>query len=422
MRFFVIKSLTYENLVVSVRKGLWATHRNHERILNEAYLHNDRVVFFFSVNESGHWQGMAVMTSPIHPTMQAPDPALAPQWSAEFSVEWLRLVNMPFSASRSLRNPLNDNWPVSRSRDCQELTPELGKQMVYLVYAAPEVSLNQPQLGGAADNSKPLDHHSILDMPYGAFNSPAGGGPSASPNNPQRLVLGGGASSSPPIHERRAGAAGKRLGQAHFPLLPGPGFMFGCNQHTMEECMSRSLFGLPINMDEPARRVVHPGTTLFLFNMSDKSILGVFEATSPIGHNLEPDAWARGDDGLAGGYGGMESPFPVQVRVRPILEAPPVSESDPEVKAILGGGRNKNRIGPLSQQQCQDLADLMAQRAGVDPSSLGQLRMIQDSIAPATSSPNLGPVGQGRHHPRGVGAPVPPPPGLSLPPSNWRPL
>ena len=38
MRFFVIKSLTYENLVVSVRKGLWATHRNHERILNEAYI------------------------------------------------------------------------------------------------------------------------------------------------------------------------------------------------------------------------------------------------------------------------------------------------------------------------------------------------------------------------------------------------
>jgi hypothetical protein len=52
----VIKSLNVKNLAVSVRRGLWRTHRNNERTLNEAYASSERVVFFFSVNESGHWQ------------------------------------------------------------------------------------------------------------------------------------------------------------------------------------------------------------------------------------------------------------------------------------------------------------------------------------------------------------------------------
>lgn len=33
-------------------------------------------------------------------------------WTAEFSVEWLRLVSLPFPHTRPLRNPLNDNLPI----------------------------------------------------------------------------------------------------------------------------------------------------------------------------------------------------------------------------------------------------------------------------------------------------------------------
>jgi len=35
VRFFVIKSLNYKNLAQSVRRGVWRTHRNNERTLNE---------------------------------------------------------------------------------------------------------------------------------------------------------------------------------------------------------------------------------------------------------------------------------------------------------------------------------------------------------------------------------------------------
>ena len=247
--------------------------------MRPTYRTNDRVVFFFSVNESGHWQDMAIMTSPIRPAMLAADPAMAPHWSAESSVEWVRLVNMPFSASRSLRNPLNGNWPVSRSRDCQELAPELGKLMVCLVYTAPGVSLGPQQSslsttttasgGGSAD---PLDHHSLLDMPYGVFGSPAGvgggsqtGSKTGSPSSTRaRSSSGGSPSGSPSMLCSMSSSSSSR-----FPLVAGPGFMFGCNQNTVEECMSRSLFGLPLHMDDTIRQIVHPGTSLFWYNIND---------------------------------------------------------------------------------------------------------------------------------------------------------
>ncbi|GAB5032322.1 cleavage and polyadenylation specificity factor subunit 4-like protein, partial [Nannochloropsis oceanica] len=107
----------------SVRRGVWRTHRNNERTLNEAFRTCDKVVLFFSVNESGHWQGAAVMSSLIrsqpHPQHLAPLQLLQHHqdgWTAEFSLEWLRLVSLPFPHTRPLRNPLNDNLPISRSR------------------------------------------------------------------------------------------------------------------------------------------------------------------------------------------------------------------------------------------------------------------------------------------------------------------
>jgi hypothetical protein len=33
-----------------------------------------------------------------------------------------------------------------------------------------------------------------------------------------------------------------------WPTMPGPGFIFGCNSQTMNECLGRGLFGLPAHM------------------------------------------------------------------------------------------------------------------------------------------------------------------------------
>lgn len=51
-----MKSSNRENLELSVERGLWATHRNNEAKLNEAFDTCDHVILIFSVNETRHFQ------------------------------------------------------------------------------------------------------------------------------------------------------------------------------------------------------------------------------------------------------------------------------------------------------------------------------------------------------------------------------
>lgn len=90
-KYFVVKSLTVEDLELSVRNGIWATQTHNEEALNKAfkvspvgYLRKiisqnsdnnqsaENVYLIFSANKSGEYFGYARMTSPIND-----DPAAA---------------------------------------------------------------------------------------------------------------------------------------------------------------------------------------------------------------------------------------------------------------------------------------------------------------------------------------------------------
>ncbi|KAI2473549.1 hypothetical protein F4781DRAFT_137462 [Annulohypoxylon bovei var. microspora] len=71
-KFFILKSLTVEDLDLSVRTGVWATQSHNEEVLNSAFKLVDNVYLVFSANKSGEYFGYARMTSPIND-----DPAAA---------------------------------------------------------------------------------------------------------------------------------------------------------------------------------------------------------------------------------------------------------------------------------------------------------------------------------------------------------
>ncbi|PSS06581.1 hypothetical protein PHLCEN_2v3639 [Hermanssonia centrifuga] len=58
-RYFILKSLTQFDLDLSVEKGLWATQRHNEGILDQAYRTSKEVYFIFGVNKSGEFYGYA---------------------------------------------------------------------------------------------------------------------------------------------------------------------------------------------------------------------------------------------------------------------------------------------------------------------------------------------------------------------------
>ncbi|KAJ9173741.1 hypothetical protein P3X46_016850 [Hevea brasiliensis] len=85
------------------------------------------------------------------------------------------------------------------------------------------------------------------------------------------------------------------------------GYIFVCNNDTMQENLKRQLFGLPPRYRDSVRAIT-PGLPLFLYNYSTHQLHGIFMAASFGGTNIDPLAW---EDKKCPG----ESRFPAQVRV-----------------------------------------------------------------------------------------------------------
>ncbi|KAL2821024.1 YT521-B-like domain-containing protein [Aspergillus granulosus] len=64
-RYFILKSLTVEDLGISWQSGIWATQTHNEENLNRAFEVSDNVYLIFSANKSGEYYGYARMMSRI---------------------------------------------------------------------------------------------------------------------------------------------------------------------------------------------------------------------------------------------------------------------------------------------------------------------------------------------------------------------
>ncbi|KAL8263678.1 hypothetical protein R6Q59_021808 [Mikania micrantha] len=85
------------------------------------------------------------------------------------------------------------------------------------------------------------------------------------------------------------------------------GVIFGANKTTINECFQKKLFGLPGPHFGYVRKI-EPGLPLFLFNYTDRTLLGIFEAASPGQMNIDPHAWTC--------EGSQKTPYPAQVQIR----------------------------------------------------------------------------------------------------------
>ncbi|KAL3837790.1 hypothetical protein ACJIZ3_022381 [Penstemon smallii] len=83
--------------------------------------------------------------------------------------------------------------------------------------------------------------------------------------------------------------------------------IFGCKHHTITECLLKQMFGLPVSHFSYVKNIA-PGLTLFLFNYSDRTLHGIFEAATPGKMNINPYAWITSE-------GTENTPYAAQVRV-----------------------------------------------------------------------------------------------------------
>ncbi|KAI3858167.1 hypothetical protein MKX03_022486 [Papaver bracteatum] len=104
------------------------------------------------------------------------------------------------------------------------------------------------------------------------------------------------------------------------------GVIFGCTRHTMKECLSNQIFGLP-GVHFSYIKNIEPGLPLFLFNYTDRQLLGIYEAASNGEMNINPYGWSQD--------GHERTQYPAQVRICVRRQCKPLSEN--QYRPIITG-------------------------------------------------------------------------------------
>ncbi|BBM96721.1 YTH domain-containing family protein [Marchantia polymorpha subsp. ruderalis] len=134
-KFFVIKSYSEDDVHKSIKYNVWASTPNGNKRLEGAYQDAQTrqgpcpVFFFFSVNASGQFCGVAEMTGPVD-FNKSVDYWQQDKWNGRFPVKWHIIKDIPNCQFRHIILENNDNKPVTNSRDTQEVKFEQGVEML----------------------------------------------------------------------------------------------------------------------------------------------------------------------------------------------------------------------------------------------------------------------------------------------------
>merc|ERR1711959_323363 len=132
-KFFTMKSFNEENLFKAIKHNVWCSTAEVNQKLHELYLsvNNKYPVFLlFGVNNTGYFQGVAQMISPVDFKLSFPGWSQRNKWRGLFRIKWIFIKDIPHSTFRSLKNPLNENRPVPIARNGQEIEKSLGSQIL----------------------------------------------------------------------------------------------------------------------------------------------------------------------------------------------------------------------------------------------------------------------------------------------------
>lgn len=138
-RFFIIKSYSEDDIHRSIKYGIWCSTEHGNKKLDSAFKDkkgdkaSGTIYLLFSVNGSGHFCGIAEMTSAVdyntNTGVWAQD-----KWKGRFDVKWIYVKDVPNNQLRHIRLENNENKPVTNSRDTQEVPLDKAKQVVKIIH------------------------------------------------------------------------------------------------------------------------------------------------------------------------------------------------------------------------------------------------------------------------------------------------
>jgi len=306
--FFIVRTCTQRDLAISTVRKEWYVERKHAKKMNAAFGGGKQVMFFATVSDSNHIQGAALMTSKATKQETVSIHGDEDRFCYKFNCEWYRTTELPISTAVEAAPDLL--LPTRSTQYCQDMAGKTGEAVMKAIWNSPLVTLYESFTG---EKDPPKDDAILTD-----FRCPS-------------------------------------QDEISWPVSPSIGFIFGCNSQTMDECLGRGILGLPSHMKHAASGI-QPGSSIFLFNVTDRLLFGIFEALTPATMNIEPRAFSKNPKATT-------SPFPVQIRIRVSLECPPLEDTDPVLNDILRT-RVGGRIGPLTHAQTEAVASMLATQCG----------------------------------------------------------
>ena len=142
-KFYVIKSIDESNIISSIRFKIWCSTIKGNQKLQKAYKEADKkypIFLFFSVNGSGKFMGIALMASDVEYKINFNYWSQNDKWKGFFVVDWICIKDVPNKMFRSIINDLNENKPVTSSRDTQEICTSAGVKMLKVFRDYPQES------------------------------------------------------------------------------------------------------------------------------------------------------------------------------------------------------------------------------------------------------------------------------------------
>ncbi|KAI4835804.1 hypothetical protein MKS88_005021 [Plasmodium brasilianum] len=157
IKVFVIKCNQISHLYLSILYGVWATGKNNTRKFINLFKENYTIIFIFSVNESGGFQGYAKMiTMPIRNLFENLWGPITKRLGGNFRIQWIKIAKIDFEVFKNMVNPYNNNLPLKKSRDGTELPLNLAAIICNKIHILP----NEDFLAGTIYEYKRRINHS----------------------------------------------------------------------------------------------------------------------------------------------------------------------------------------------------------------------------------------------------------------------
>lgn len=125
---YVIIRCPHEDLFkISQETNVWATQHKRVDTMNKLFQEHEKVILFFTVNNTMYFSGWGEMKSPIpeHGNYTFGKSVQGVKLSPDFKVEWKQIKKLPFSAVHDLRN-----GNFRRVRDGDELNSHEGEKLL----------------------------------------------------------------------------------------------------------------------------------------------------------------------------------------------------------------------------------------------------------------------------------------------------